>query len=357
MEDEFELQLFTFIGGSVDLIVNETMFPAVERVMAAITPTVYLGMFIYLVFIILSLSGRSGAQSATALIFTVIKVVVLVELALTITTYRDMIIGPIESFQATMGGAVSGGDDSSTLYAVLDGIVAKGVEAAGGAFQKAGEAGWRNPHIILLWFGAGLCIVLGGVLVTAAGATIILAAKFIIMVLIMLGPLFLAAALFPATSKFSVGWVAAILTQSFVIIIATVIMAFAVLLFGTMLNNVDIESGFIAPLFVIAQVTGVVLVLRHIIGQTGPLSAGLSGGLSTAVMTVGDLKDQWRQAQQSVNPESVRSDMESGHPIRDTRVGHTLRGNSPVNPAWWGYQKNLAFKHYGFRNKGKMKGR
>ena len=354
-----DIVVFAWIGGVLDSLVASIMFPAVRAVMDIARPIANWGLMIYVIFIAIALSGRSGNQSAGSLLWTFVKVVVVTQFSLNFNVYQEYVINVINAFYTVVSTAVSGREDATTIYSVLDGLIGKGADTTGEAFRKMKDVGIFAIDLRILWAVAGFAIMVGTVLVTLGGGAVIMGAFILIMILTSIGPLFIMASLFPLTSKFTVSWVSTVLTQALNIIIASVVMVFAVAIFGGMLTDINTSqaAGRAAPLAVIFLTAITVGLLYYVVRNIGSLSAGLSGGLSTAALTVRDIAESYRAPERVINPQSTRRDMATNLPVNDSRVGHIISGNSPVNPNYVKRGYNNAARHYGFRNKGSMKGR
>ncbi len=178
------------------------------------------------------------------------------------------------------------------LFHVLPDTVARAVGGGavgdvGGAFDqffnralyladKIGEG--KTPFDIGDWIVAGLVYV-AGALAAALGFGVVMIAKVALALLVALGPIFIACALFEATRRFFFGWLAQ--AVNYLVLFALILAVFQLVLslVAQLWSEIDAGDPVIGGLlFVALSLLGAIFFL-----QTPAIAAGIAGGASAGL--------------------------------------------------------------------------
>lgn len=268
-------------GTFVDDAFNDLQSVVIENVIEAITPYVAWLVALYLLGLFLfAITGKPEVLKDG--LWTILKIAVVSAIALNITYLEQWLLAPINGLLSLLSNAVSD-SDSSTLYSIADSSINKSVAVAEQAWQKAGDAGWRDWEIKASWFLAGIVAGIGGLAMVGPSVIVITAGKAIISLLFMVSPVFVLAAIFPITAKYFINWTAAVGNAVWFIILAALIMPLASLMTEGMMDKMDVSGGLAGPWLVIIMVIFVVILFWVLISFVFNMASTLAGGLSMSM--------------------------------------------------------------------------
>jgi type IV secretory pathway VirB6-like protein len=227
-----------------------------------------------------AISVANGMAPMRSLWHGVIRAAVVVFL-LQAANYNQYVSTVAQAIPTQVTAAISGG----------------GAVAGGAAFDnvwngaaKAGIAAWKGiPSYSLK--GAMLFLLVGVYFIAAlacigAGFLVYLASTILLILLLNVGPLFVAMFAFPQTQKFAAGWVSAVAST-----IVTQILAVAILVMFTAaelatINKVaepGVGTDFLDQLFVLLEAVLLLAVIASLVKQAPSIGASVAGGVYQGV--------------------------------------------------------------------------
>jgi type IV secretion system protein VirB6 len=355
--------VFQFIGETVKNATDVFVEPAASNLMLALQMVLLTGVTLYITLTGYAISTGAVESSFWTFVKQCIKIIIIAFFALTVDGYIGGVMNAISGLEEGLAQAMNkeSGAAPVSIYETLDKSLNKGFESVGTCFERADDA--DSIGSALGWVIAGVVVAIGTVLVALLGGAVVIVAKFSLAIMFALGPLFIAALMFPATARFFDSWFSQVMNYVVTIVIIAIVMTFAMEAFDEFINGADFsgddESN---PMFVALQIAAVTGVLCWIILQATGMASGLAGGISMAAMSVrhlmspisGSLKAA-KTAGNIVNPMTTRRDMQSGMMVTARRANHLLAGNTVLNPAYRQHVMQNLGKNWGRATGGSIK--
>lgn len=339
--DPLEPSIFRYVGGSIASASDAYLAPVIGLLTTGLSVLVAAGVSLYILVVGLLIALGYVAQPVVAFAGKAVRIIVVTSVALSVDAYGTYVIGAIEGFEAMLAGALSiAGTSDGSIYEVLDASLGAGLELVARCFEAADNASWRAMGSIIGWSLSGAVIAIGTVGVVLLGGAIIIVAKFALTLTIVVGPLFIVALIWPPTARYFENWIAQVVNNVFLIAVVVLVISFSTVAFTRFVGQADLEGG-TSPIVVACEVFVLSFLLGWITLQVQTWSASLSGGMSTAILSLRHLstplravKDAGGAARDVADPRSTRRDLESGHLVNARRLNHLVAGNTPANPAY-----------------------
>jgi len=352
MADPFNPNVFTSVGVTVENATTAFLMPAIGNLVGAIQILAVTGVSIYLLLMGYAIITGSVRHPLAEFIKIGVKLLIIVFLGLTVGSYNSHVVEVFEALSTGLVTAMTGGDLSGTIYTNLDLLLGKAFEIVTECFDQASAAGVGNIGHALAWITSGIVVGIGSALITLAGGSTIIVAKFALAIMFAVGPLFLLALMFPITARFFDSWFSQVMNYILRIMIVAVVLTFAITAFNHFISAADFSGdGVENPIFASIQIGVISAIMMLLIRESAGMASGLAGGLAMGALTVRSLLSPVSATGRAINSPSTRRDMQSGMMVTAGRTNHLLSGNSIVNPA---YLQHVARNT--FRNWGRMKG-
>lgn len=257
-----------------------------------ITPLVSICFGIYIMLI--TINYMRGAETEPVLDFGLrcANFAVIIGLGINANNYTSIVIPLVIGIGGDLAAAVSGGSATSSTLDQLAlhylKIIDDGYEAISG-FEKIAAIGDK----IFLALKA-FVIMVGLVPFLVAATLVIIAADIGILLVAMVGPIFFACLLFPATRQYFSAWVNTAFSYALIPLFVAVIAAVSVSLSKEMLSsNGNLHQASFAMVF-LASIGN--LILLYLLRTVTSLAASLSaGGINAAMPTIGNATNAMKQ--------------------------------------------------------------
>ena len=258
---------YQFVDGKLDVFLNERASSVIAAVSGPLRAALVLYVLLYGVAIL------RGAIAEPMMDFAVrsLKLAFIYMLATTVA-YSSYVTTPLfHTLPDTLTQAISGAGVPD-VGAAFDQFFARAAYLA----QKISHE--ASPVNLGPWIIAGAVYVVGA-LAAALGFGVVLLAKVALALLIALGPIFIACALFDATRRFFFGWLSQ--AVNYVVLFALIITVFQLVLslvaqqWGQIDGLDPIAAG---ALFIALCLLGAIFFL-----QTPAIAAGIAGGASAGL--------------------------------------------------------------------------
>jgi type IV secretion system protein VirB6 len=263
---------YTFVDGKLDGFLGA----GAGRVIAEVSGPLRLALVLYV--LLYGIAIVRGAISEPILDFAVrsLKLAAIYFLA-TSATYADWITQPLfHVLPDTLARAISGttsGDAGAAFDQFFDRAAYLG--------DKVAKEGTPLDWTPFLMSGAVFVI---GALAAALGFGIALLAKVALALLVSLGPIFIACALFEATRRYFFGWLSQ--AVNYLVLFALIIAIFQLILALVGSQWSDIDSG--DPMTGALAFVGLCLLGAIFFLQTPAIAAGIAGGASAGLADFGN---------------------------------------------------------------------
>lgn len=207
------MQLFTDMLDKTDEVLNQYAYTSAESLIEWVTPIFTSLMIVWIaVWGYQLLFGRANEPLQDGA-FRIIKVGLIMTVGLTIGTYSSLIIDVMTDGPAEIAGVIAGTDPDG-VGGVIDSMFSKVITASNAAYDRAGvmsgDFGMYIVGVLVFLAGGALCLAI---------ALMIIIAKVSTAVLLAIGPLAVALALFPQTQRIFSGWLDLLVNMGFILIL------------------------------------------------------------------------------------------------------------------------------------------
>jgi len=269
----------TWIIASINAIVTAGAGATANAIATKITPLVTVVFGIYILLI--SVNYLRGAESEPVLDFGMrcAGFAVIIGMGLAAGQYVALVMPIVTGIGGDLASAVGGGTPTASnldqlalhYFKILD----EGYEAANALFFPA------NVGPMTLYLMKAALILIGLIPLLVAATLALVVADVGLVIVAMLGPLFFAFLLFPATRQYFSAWVNTIVSYSLIPLIVAVIAGISVGLSAQMLSSgATLDQTSLKSVFY-ASVGN--LLLLFLLGQVSSLASSLSaGGINVA---------------------------------------------------------------------------
>ena len=304
-----DITIFQYISGSFENLLQAIAINGSQNIMDAIKPLVYTCVTIYIMMqCYLQIVGKTD-DLAVDVFITCIIVLCVSNLVLNTGNYTTYIIGGVEALGEGLAGAIPS-TGSSNLYQTLDDMLQTGVEQMTYCFNKAGfdPSTWT-------WVICGVVVMLAIGGLTVVAALIVIGTKFLLTMLLLVGPIFIIMACFPPTRRFLDSWMGKVFENILVQLFAVAIIMMMITLMEAYISNNDLASE-ANPAAIIVQIAVISAILVYVLRQVPNLAGSLAGGFASAMLTLPKIRptpdkrpddspdripnrDTWKQQQQN----------------------------------------------------------
>lgn len=274
------IQVVTNVYDRLDTALVNTLGSKVGEVISVISPIIQACFVLYFLLVAISYMKTSGDLTEIGIDFLQRFIVwgVVIGLALNAGNYTSIVVPIVNNVPNDIMSAISGSAGSTNVASELDNLLE--------VYKNAIVDGWNEASGIEASFIAaitGLVILITAIVTVVVSAAYILLAKVFVTILLVLGPIFIAMALFPPTRQFASIWVAQCVNYGLVLILTTVLAVIQV----AFLNTFTVELTWTSALEL--GVAGGIFTI--ILLKIPDLASGLSNG-----MTIGGFRETGRSA-------------------------------------------------------------
>ena len=334
--------IFRFVGDKLAALTNTYSEVASSSLATAIKPIALTSVTLFIsVYGALVIAGKIQ-QPFTDFMVKAAKILIIAAVCLNAANYIAWVadaVNGLESGLVTALKAPGTPAGASSTYEQLDKSIGHAMDLVSQCFSKADEKNILTEAGPLIgWFFCGIIIAIGILIFFLVGGAIIIATKFLLAIMIGIGPLFILALMFPATAGFFDRWLGQTLTYVFTIVLVAVVMSLGVSVFDSIINDAGVLADDSA-LFKAVQILFVSLILAFVTMQVTSLAGGIAGGISMAALTLRDVAGiatnpakAMTGAGRMANPITSRLDPKTGHQTSSSRLEHMAMGRSVFSP-------------------------
>lgn len=263
---------YDFIDGKLDQFLNADVSNVIVQVSGPMRAALVLYVLLY------GFAILRGAITEPVVDFAIrsLKLAFIYMLATTVA-YSDWVTQPLfHTLPDTLTQAISGAS-APDVGSAFDGFLAR----AGYLSEKISKTATPIDFAPIIMGGVVYVI---GALAAALGFGVVVVAKVTLALLVALGPIFIACALFDASRRFFLGWLS--LAVNYVVLMALIVTVFQMILslvgdqWGK-IDGMDPMAG--AGLFIALSILGSIFFL-----QTPAIAAGIAGGASAGLADFGN---------------------------------------------------------------------
>lgn len=277
-----DISVFQYVSFSFENLLRAYAITGSQNIMDGIKPIVYTCVTIYIMAqAYLQIMGKTD-DLAIDVVKTCLIVLGLSNLTLNTGNYTQYIIGGVEALGAGLAGAMSGTEEGSNIYKTLDAMLKVGIEQFNYCWKKVGY----DPST-WMWFGAGFTALLSITAITSVAALIILGTKFMLAMLLVVGPIFIIMACFPPTRRFLDNWMGKVFENILVQIFGVALITMMTTIMRRYIEVNDLTTGDDSnPTAIIVQIAVIAAILVYVLRQVPNLAGSLAGGFASAMLTL-----------------------------------------------------------------------
>ncbi|MCP3699360.1 MAG: type IV secretion system protein [Aliivibrio sp.] len=274
-----DITAFSYIGKTIDNFTSDFIVSGIGGLIGAISPLIMMGVTLFLMFKgYLQIFGKTDDLARDTVILG-IQVITITTLVLNVDNYTFYVIDGVSSLSSGISSAISKNESGNDIYQTLDGLLMQALDIAVYCLSKVG---WTEGY---LWAFVAMVILASIAILTIISAIIIMGTKFLLTMLFVIGPLFIAFALFPITRKFFDSWVTKIVENVLVQIFGVIIITMAIEIISNFIGKNNPEVQDINPTGVMIQIVVVTGILTWVVKQIPNLSGSLAGGFASGSLT------------------------------------------------------------------------
>lgn len=263
---------YTFIDGKLDTFLNADVSNVIAQVSGPMRAALVLYVILY------GFAILRGAISEPIVDFAIRSLkLTFIYMLVTTVAYSTWVTQPLfHTLPDTLTQAISGAA-SPDVGSAFDNFFARAAYLA----DKIGKTATPVNLAPILLSGAVYVV---GALAAALGFGVVIVAKVTLALLVALGPIFIACALFDASRRFFFGWLSQ--AVNYVVLMALIITVFQMILslvgdqWGS-IDGMDPSAG--GLLFIALSILGAIFFL-----QTPAIAAGIAGGASAGLADFGN---------------------------------------------------------------------
>lgn len=280
----------TWIIGQINQIVSTGANAAAGAVASAVTPIASVAFGIYVILITVNYMRGAESEPVIDLGMRFAGFAIVIGLGLNISNYTSTVIPIVTGLGSDLANAISNGNatagalDQLALHYFT--ILEEGYTQANAPMFPA------NLGPMALYMMKFILIIIGLVPFLVAAALALIVADVGSVIVAMLGPMYFAFLLFPATRQYFSAWVNTALSYALIPLIVAVVATISVsiskiMLGGNQLNETSLMSVFLATvgnlilLFLLNQVSSIASSL-----SAGGINAGMPGSIGTLASSI-----------------------------------------------------------------------
>lgn len=281
----------TWLVGEINKIVSSGAGATATAIATAVTPLAAVGFGIYIILI--CINYMRGAETEPVIDFGVrcAGFAVIIGLGLNAANYTSTVIPIVTGVGSDLASAFSGGSASA---GTLDQLALHYLKILDDGYESASRGGFPlNAGSMLLYFMKFVCVLVGLIPFLVAATLCIIVADVGSVLVAMVGPLFFAFLIFPATRQYFSSWLNTALSYALIPVFVAVIATISVGLSKTMLSgsgsldDVSLKAVFLASmgnltlLFLLKQVSALASSL-----SAGGINASMPGSIGTLASAI-----------------------------------------------------------------------
>lgn len=348
-----EFAIFQWIGGSLDAMLNTFVSQTASNAILGFQLVMLTCVTVYITLTGYAISTGAVESPFHTFLKQCAKILIIAAFVMTADGYTSTVVSAVHGLESGLADIMSNSNaQANNIYQVLDQSTNTGLDIA---YDMLGKAAKREFYEIgqMFWDAVNAFMMAVAVFVIhlPAAATILLA-KLGLGVLLGVGPIFIAALMFPVTAKWFDRWFQQVMSFILEIAITMVVVTVGVSLYKSLFDKV-IVVGDDNPIASFVQILVVALIIFFALKKTSGLGAQLAGGIAFEAVT---FRSMAHGISSAVNPKTTRRDMQSGQMVTAGLSNHMVAGNTMWNPAYRQHVMQNMGKNWGPTQGGSVKG-
>lgn len=287
MIDRFDMPVFQLIGESIENISRIFLMPTASNIISGFQTTLIIGITIYIMLNAFSVLTGSSDQPLSKLFKQCAKLMCIAAVVTSADSYSKYVVDFINGLEEGLCQLISN-KPGLDIYAMLDDHLAQAVNKANECFNNIGLLGILNILDVKTrgWIVLGIGCLSGIGIVALIGGTVLVIAKTWMIILLAIGPIFIACLMFPITSRLFDGWLSQILNTVITIVLMNTVLVFGIKILTQFIDQVDPQhwTGDRNPFFSGLQILFAGLVISFILYQVPRYASALGGGVAMGLI-------------------------------------------------------------------------
>ncbi|KGK66378.1 MULTISPECIES: type IV secretion system protein [Xanthomonas] len=336
--------IFRFVGDSLSNLAEGYIGEASSNLIAMLGPIALAGVTLFVtLYGYMVMFGKVNAP-INDLVVKLLKMAFVSVFALNAGNYMSMVRAPIDGLETGLVQALTtGGNGASSTYEALDQGIGKGNALVLYCWAKSATYSLlTDPGGYLGWWTAGSLIATGILLFFVVGGALVVSAKFMLFLILGVGPFFILGLMWPVTAQFFDRWLSSVLSKVFSIALLSGTLGMALMIFNQLIASTSTDE-WASPAFMAVQTLSIMLILGVVLYSVHNEAAGLGGGVAVSMIRLGQMAGLLTApaaaatgTARMLNPVSNRLDPNTGLQTQSSRLEHLAMGRSFVakNPAY-----------------------
>jgi len=327
--------IFQFIGDTLDAPLNTFLSTTVSNVISTFSMFFTAGAVIHIMLLGYSMMWGYVQLPFSTFLKTAAKYAFIAAIALNASNYNAYIVAGINGLSDGFTAAFGSGQntDTTTIYQAIDSTLGQGFTLGATLWGDGMKTGVSHMGMMFGCLIEAAIVFIATIAIGIPAGGVIVVAKAGLSLMLGIGPVFVALALWPVTARFFDGWLAQALTYLLRIALVAAVMTMMFKGFTSLVTSIKPDgSSDQSMIFAALKLICYAIIMFYIFRETHNVAAKLAGGFSSSAMT---LTGMAREAMGSVT--TSRRDMRTGIPTSATPLGHIARGNTMLNPAYRKY--------------------
>lgn len=235
------LTIFSDLFEHINTTVIDSISTRTSEILTVLNPLIISGFIVYAMFVCLSYFNNPQAEDVILDIFKrFLAMAVIVTFSFNAGTYNDVVVPLVMNLGDELSNAFAG-NSNEPVGSSLDTLIYQVLKSFDDTYK---EVDWYKIGDVMQIIFFFLVVLVGVVPFAVIAFAYILIAKLTCAILSILGPVFIACALFPATRQFFSTWVNQVITQALTILILNILVGVMVKYLGEIVLDFSLGSVF-----------------------------------------------------------------------------------------------------------------
>lgn len=266
--------IFSDVFGKVDIAIQEVIVGNASKLMSVLEPLLLSSFTVYLLFVFLSYWNSSIEENIVDFLKKIFVWMLIIGFSTNMSIYNEYVIPVVMNLGDGLSSALNGQNNATVLDDMANAMINIVVNNQDEANQLPITSVGR--YLMIIIYNA-IVIISFSVFLVVSSAYILLA-KIYSGILALVGPLFIAMALFPTTRQYFSAWINQVINYALLLLLMNITASFMIKIYGEIINFSNIEyptsNNFLVSVVLLSFMFFVVLL------KIPELASGLAGGLS-----------------------------------------------------------------------------
>jgi type IV secretion system protein VirB6 len=269
-------KVFSQLYDKIDTTTATFVHDISTRCIVEITPVVTVGLTLSFIIYGLLIVRGAGGMSVAEFFGKAFRIAIIVNIALAGGLYQSDIAALIRTLPDDLATAlIVKPSQGTTAASLIDEAAGVGFDFVGMAFNKAGMFSFEGLTYCLI----AIIVLFMVVILVAVGGAYLLMAKVALSILAGLGPLFIVALLFPATTRFFDLWLGQVVNYVLLVVLYAAVFGFMMSIFKNFMADMKMDELSNVS-WTVGGICGLSFSMLIILRQLPSMASSLAGGVA-----------------------------------------------------------------------------